>query len=100
MDLQIFDRDVLALLPNLKQMAEDVYRSGKTGLLELLDCSRSRTEIHLELLDAEIESELDILMASGLLAATFENCSKQKSSGKKNMHLISFDYLRGVQYCF
>lgn len=59
-----------------------------------------RTEIHLELLAAEIESELDILMASGLLAATFENCSKQKSSGKKNMHLISFDYLRGVQYCF
>ena len=35
-----FDRDVLAPLPSLKQMAEDAYRLGKTGLLELLDSSR------------------------------------------------------------
>lgn len=57
-------------------MAEDAYRLGKTGLLELLDSSRSSTEIklnHLELLVAEIEAELDTLMASGLLAATFED---------------------------
>jgi outer membrane protein, heavy metal efflux system len=71
-----FDRDVLAPLPDLKQMAEDAYRLGKTGLLELLDSSRSSTEIklnHLELLVAEIEAELDTLMASGLLAASFED---------------------------
>jgi cobalt-zinc-cadmium efflux system outer membrane protein len=57
-------------------MAEDAYRLGKPGLLELLDSSRSSTEIklnHLELVIGEIEAELDALMASGLLAATFED---------------------------
>jgi len=57
-------------------MAEDAYRLGKTGLLELLDSSRSSTEIklgHLELVVAEIEAELETLTASGLLAATFED---------------------------
>lgn len=71
-----FDRDVLAPLPSLKQMAEDAYRLGKTGLLEVLDSSRSSTEIklnHLELLVAEVEAELGTLMASGLLAASFED---------------------------
>jgi len=70
-----FDREVVSPLPTLKQMAEDAYRLGKTGLLELLDSSRSSTEIklnHLELLVAEIEAELDALMASGLLVTTFE----------------------------
>ena len=67
---------MLAPLPSLKQMAEDAYRLGKTGLLELLDSSRSSTEIklgHLELVVAEIEAELETLTASGLLAATFED---------------------------
>jgi cobalt-zinc-cadmium efflux system outer membrane protein len=71
-----FERDVLAPLPTLKQMAEDAYRLGKSGLLELLDSSRSSTEIklnHLELVVGEIEAELDTLMASGQLAATFED---------------------------
>ena len=70
-----FEHDVLETLPTLKQMAEDAYRLGKTGLLELLDSSRTRTEIklnHLELLVSEIEAELDAMMASGILAATVE----------------------------
>ncbi|PPD42370.1 MAG: hypothetical protein CTY16_14810 [Methylobacter sp.] len=70
-----FERDVLEPLPGLRQMAEDAYRLGKTGLLELLDSSRSRTAIkldHLDLLVAEIESELDALMASGQLTVAFE----------------------------
>ncbi len=70
-----FEHDVLDTLPTLKQMAEDAYRLGKTGLLELLDSSRTRTEIklnHLELLVAEIEAELDAMMASGILVATVE----------------------------
>lgn len=74
--LATFEREVIATLPSLKQMAEDGYRLGKTGLLELLDSSRSSTEIqlgHLELVVAEIEAELETLTASGLLAATFEN---------------------------
>lgn len=71
-----FDRDVLAPLPTLKQMAENAYRLGKTGLLELLDSSRSITEIklnHLELVVGEIEAELDAMMASGLLAAALDD---------------------------
>jgi len=70
-----FEHDVLDTLPTLQQMAEDAYRLGKTGLLELLDSSRTRTEIklnHLELLVGEIESELDAMMASGILVATME----------------------------
>jgi outer membrane protein, heavy metal efflux system len=68
-----FEHDVLDTLPTIQQMAEDAYRLGKTGLLELLDSSRSRTEIklnHLELLVGEIEAELDAMMASGILVAT------------------------------
>ena len=70
-----FEHDVLDTLPTLQQMAEDAYRLGKTGLLELLDSSRSRTEIklnHLELLVGEIEAELDAMMASGILVAMVE----------------------------
>ncbi|MEE7627569.1 TolC family protein [Methylobacter sp. Wu8] len=70
-----FEHDVLQPLPALKQMAEDAYRLGKSGLLELLDSSRSRIEIklnHLDLLTGEIEAELDAMMVSGLLVATLE----------------------------
>lgn len=70
-----FERDVLQPLPTLKQMAEDAYRLGKSGLLELLDSSRSRIEIklsHLDLLTGEIEAELDTMMVSDLLVATLE----------------------------
>ena len=70
-----FEHDVLDTLPTIQQMAEDAYRLGKTGLLELLDSSRTRTEIrlnHLELLVGEIEAELDAMMASGILVATVE----------------------------
>jgi cobalt-zinc-cadmium efflux system outer membrane protein len=60
-------------------MAEDAYRLGNTDLLELLDSTRSRTEIklnHLELLVGEIEAELDAMMASGILAATVEQAKQ------------------------
>ena len=70
-----YEHDVLDTLPTLKQMAEDAYRLGKTGLLELLDSSRTRTEIklnHLELLVSEIEAELDAMMASGILASSVD----------------------------
>ncbi|WP_301539354.1 hypothetical protein [Methylomonas sp. ZR1] len=41
-----------------------------------MDSSRTRTEIklnHLELIQNEIEAELDVMNASGLLAVYFEN---------------------------
>jgi cobalt-zinc-cadmium efflux system outer membrane protein len=77
--LSKFERDVLKPLPTLKQMSEDAYRLGKSGLLELLDSSRSRIEIklsHLDLLTGEIEAELDTMMVSGLLVATLEQAPR------------------------
>lgn len=68
-----FEQEVLAKLPDLKQMAEASYRLGQGTLLELLDASRSRTDIrlsHVELIQAEAEAELDALKAAGLLPAT------------------------------
>lgn len=71
-----FERDVLAKLPDLKAMGEAAYRFGKGSLLELLDATRSRTEVRLtyvELSQAETEAELDALRASGLLIQSLES---------------------------
>ncbi|MDF9392032.1 MULTISPECIES: TolC family protein [Methylococcus] len=70
-----FERDVVAKLPALKEMGEAAYRLGKGSLLELLDSTRSRTEIritHLELIQLELEAELEALKASGLLVSRAE----------------------------
>lgn len=70
-----FERDVMGKLADLKEMGEASYRLGKGSLLELLDASRSRTETrltHLDLIQAEIEAELEVLRASGLLVNTVE----------------------------
>lgn len=69
--LASFEKQVLAPLVKIRQMSEDSYKFGKTNLLELLDASRSRTEIKLnyvELLVGEIEAELDAMMVAGTLA--------------------------------
>ncbi|MEC4749556.1 TolC family protein [Methylomicrobium sp. Wu6] len=71
-----FERNVIAKLPDLKNMGEASYRLGKGSLLELLDASRSRTETLLtkfDLMQSEIEAELDVLRTSGLLTHMFEN---------------------------
>lgn len=65
-----FEQDVLAPVSTLKQMSEDAYSLGKSSLLELLDATRSRTEIklnHLDLLANEINAEIDTLLVSGML---------------------------------
>ncbi len=66
-----FETQVLNPLTTIRQMSEDSYRFGKTSLLELLDASRSRTEIksnYIDLLIGEIEAELDAMMVAGTLA--------------------------------
>lgn len=66
-----FEKQVLDPLTTIRQMSEDSYRFGKTSLLELLDASRSRTEIksnYIELLVGEIEAELDAQMVAGTLS--------------------------------
>ncbi len=70
-----FEREVVAKLGDLQAMAEASYRLGQGTLLELLDASRSRTETrltHVELIQAEVEAELDVLRASGLLVSAAE----------------------------
>jgi cobalt-zinc-cadmium efflux system outer membrane protein len=70
-----FERDVMGKLAELKEMGEASYRLGKGSLLELLDASRSRTETrltHLDLIQAEIEAELEVLRSSGSLINTVE----------------------------
>lgn len=74
------EHEVLAQLPTLKQMAEDAYRLGKSSLLELLDATRSSTEIklnHLDLLEAEINAELDVMLVSGMLASSIDQIDSQ-----------------------
>lgn len=69
-NLTRFEQDVAGRLPVLKEMAEDAYRFGKGSLLELLDATRSRTEIALrrvELIEAVALTEIDALAAAGLL---------------------------------
>lgn len=56
----------------MQEMAENAYRLGKGSLLELLDATRSRTELklnHLDLIEAVIKAEIDTLSAAGLLIA-------------------------------
>lgn len=70
-----FENEVMGKLPDLKDMGEASYRLGKGSLLELLDASRFRTETqltHLDLIQAEIETELEVLRASGLLVNTVQ----------------------------
>lgn len=69
--LDRFADQVLSRVPKMRQMAEDAYRFGKGGLLDLLDASRSRTALrinYLDLLEAETQAELEVLRATGLLA--------------------------------
>lgn len=71
-----FEHSVVEKLTDLKNMGEASYRLGKGSLLELLDASRARTDTRLtqiELLQSEIEAELEVLRASGLLLRSVEN---------------------------
>lgn len=73
--LEKFEQNTVAALPTLRQMAEDAYRLGQSGLLELLDATRSRTDTqlsHIDLLLAEIDAEVEALMASGTLVSSLE----------------------------
>lgn len=77
-----FERNVIQKLADLKNMGEASYRLGKGSLLELLDASRSRTETRLtqlDLLQAEIEAELAVLRASGLLVNSIEHNADSRS---------------------
>jgi cobalt-zinc-cadmium efflux system outer membrane protein len=63
-----FDSETAARLPELLQMAEASYRLGASGIFELLDTFRARLDLELsriELLEAAIGAEIDVLAAAG-----------------------------------
>jgi outer membrane protein, heavy metal efflux system len=63
-----FERDVLARLPELRQLAEVAYRNGQATILELLDAIRTQNEqrvFHLSLIGSVMQAEIDVLKASG-----------------------------------
>jgi outer membrane protein, heavy metal efflux system len=68
--LQRFQNQAGVRLGDLKQMAEDSYRLGRSSITELLDATRSRydTEIsQFELVAGLMEAQVRLLSAQGLL---------------------------------
>jgi cobalt-zinc-cadmium efflux system outer membrane protein len=62
-----FEADAIARLPKLRTMAEDAYRSGQGGIVELLDALDAITETRLrdiELIQAVLVTELDLRAAA------------------------------------
>ncbi|WP_437875880.1 TolC family protein [Sorangium sp. So ce513] len=58
--LQAFQRDVVARLPALREMAEDAYTSGRGSILDLLDTLRTHIEARL----VEIEHQQSAMLAA------------------------------------
>ena len=68
--LAAFDRDVVDRLPTLRRMAEDAYRLGQGGIVELLDAAQARTEAELagiELVESVVQAEVELLGAAGVV---------------------------------
>jgi len=66
--LATYDADVLAKISTIKQMAEDSFRTGDSELIDLLDATRTRFEVKLtriDLLEATVEAEVDVLAVTG-----------------------------------
>lgn len=70
LSLERFNQNVGARIPALRQMADDAYRLGRGSMLELIDASRSRLELHLTEIDlrtATVQQELRLLALTGKL---------------------------------
>lgn len=68
--LDAFERSAGARLPQLRQMAEDAYRFGRTPVSELLDATRSSAELAIaraELVAGLMEAQLKLEAARGEL---------------------------------
>jgi cobalt-zinc-cadmium efflux system outer membrane protein len=66
--LATYDADVLAKISSLEQMAEGSFRTGDSELIDLLDATRTRFEVKLiriDLLEATVEAEVDVLAVTG-----------------------------------
>ncbi|MFZ5566992.1 MAG: TolC family protein [Pseudomonadota bacterium] len=70
--LEAFEQDVGQRLPQLRQMAEDAYRLGRSPVIELLDATRSRYELQLSRIDltaALMEAQLRLQATRGALVS-------------------------------
>jgi cobalt-zinc-cadmium efflux system outer membrane protein len=66
--LEAFEHGVYASVPELRQMAQEAYRGGASGVLELVDALRTQRELeldHVDYLEALKLAEVDVLVASG-----------------------------------
>ncbi len=66
------ERDVVERLPTMRRMAEDAYREGRGGILELLDAFRSLKDmrvLHLKQMETVKVAEASVLFAAGMDAA-------------------------------
>lgn len=67
--LASMEHDLVDRIPTLRRMAEDAYREGRDGILELLDASRSMKEIqllHVKQLELSKLAEEAVVAAAGL----------------------------------
>jgi outer membrane protein, heavy metal efflux system len=77
--LRSFEANALGQLESLDRMAEDAYRLGQGGLVQLLDATRARTDLrltHLDLQEAVTKAEVDTLAAGGLLLDYLDGSKK------------------------
>jgi outer membrane protein, heavy metal efflux system len=66
--LATFEKNVLAQLPELRQLAEFAYRNGQATILDLLDTFRTENErraFHLSLVESVMQAEVNVLAAWG-----------------------------------
>jgi len=67
--LAVIETEIAQRAPTLRRMAEDAYREGQVGILELLDASRSLKDIQLlrvHQLESTKLAEQDVIAAAGL----------------------------------
>jgi cobalt-zinc-cadmium efflux system outer membrane protein len=70
-----FEKEGLAMTPRLRQMAQDSYTLGRGGILELVDAIQAIAEkknTYLDLIEAALQAEVDVRVASGELGADLE----------------------------
>ncbi|XAH25873.1 TolC family protein [Xylophilus sp. GW821-FHT01B05] len=63
-----YERQAMALLPELRRMAQDAYTLGSGGILEFIDALQAVSErqtAYLDLLEAALQADLDLQAASG-----------------------------------
>ena len=73
--LNIYEQQIRGRLPRLREMAEEGYEAGEIQIIELLDAINVYVEpqlTYLELLEAVMHAEIDVLSASGMVEAYLE----------------------------